>query len=184
MRKIKEVLRLHFDSGLGQRPIGRCMKISRTTVGDYLDRAKKAGLGWPLPESLTDQDLEQKLFPSVLSVSSVDRLVPDWLKIHDELKRKGVTLMLLWEEYQDDDPQAYSYSRFCQMYRSWAGKLKLSMRQIHKAGEKLFVDYAGHTMPIVNPRTGEIRESQVFLSVLGASSYTFAEATWSQDLSD
>ena len=184
MRKIREVLRLHFDSGLGQRPISRCMGISRTTVGDYLDRVATAGLVWPLPESLTDQELEQKLFPSALSVSCADRLVPDWSEVRTELKRKGVTLTLLWEEYQGDNPQAYSYSRFCQRYRTWVGKLKLSMRQIHKAGEKLFVDYAGHTLPIVNPRTGEIRESQIFLSVLGASSYTFAEATWSQDLSD
>jgi len=184
MRKIKEVLRLNFDSGLGQRPIGLCLGLSRTTVGDYLRRAAKAGLGWPLPEALTDQELEQRLFPPVLQIPSADRLVPDWLKIHEDLKGKGVTLTLLWEEYQADNPQAYRYSRFCQMYRAWAGKLKLSMRQSHKAGEKLFVDYAGQTLPIVNPRTGEIRESQIFVSVLGASNHTFAEATWSQDLSD
>lgn len=184
MRKIKDVLRLHFERGLAQRPISRCMGISRTTVGDYLDRAKREGLGWPLPEALTDQELERRLFPPVLPIPSADRLVPDWTEVHTELKRKGVTLTLLWEEYQADIPHAYRYSRFCQMYRNWAGKLKLSMRQIHKAGEKLFVDYAGQTLPIVNPRTGEIRESQIFLSVLGASSYTFAEATWNQDLSD
>jgi transposase len=184
MRKIKEVLRLHFDSGLAQRPISRCTGISRTTVGDYLDRAKREGLGWPLPEALTDQELERRLFPPVLPIPSADRLIPDWSEVHTELKRKGVTLTLLWEEYQADIPHAYRYSRFCQMYRNWAGKLKLSMRQIHKAGEKLFVDYAGHTLPIVDPQTGEIRESQIFVSVLGASNYTFAEATWSQDLSD
>ena len=184
MRKIKEVLRLHFDNGLGRRAISRCMGTSRTTIGGYLDRAEEAGLGWPLPESLTDHELEQKLFPSVLSGSSVDRQLPDWSKIQEELQRKGVTLMLLWEEYRDIDPQAYSYSRFCQLYRRWVGQRKLSMRQTHKAGEKLFVDYAGHTLPIVNPRTGEIRESQIFLATLGASSYTFAEATWNQDLSD
>ncbi|MCK4507591.1 MAG: IS21 family transposase, partial [Desulfuromonadales bacterium] len=184
MRKIKEVLRLYFDSSLSQRAISRCMGISRTTIGDYLDRAEEAGLGWPLPESLTDQELEQQIFPSVLSVSSAERLVPDWPKIQEDLQRKGVTLMLLWEEYQDNDPQAYSYSRFCQRYRTWLGKRKLSMRQIHKAGEKLFVDYAGQTLPIINPRTGEIRESQIFIATLGASSYTFAEATWNQDLSD
>jgi transposase len=184
MRKIKEVLRLHFDSGLAQRPISRCTGISRTTVGDYLDRAKREGLGWPLPEALTDQELERRLFPPVRPIPSADRLVPDWTEVHTELKGKGVTLALLWEEYQADTPHAYRYSRFCQMYRNWAGKLKLSMRQIHKAGEKLFVDYAGHTLPIVDPRTGEIRVSQIFVSVLGASNYTFAEATWSQDLSD
>jgi transposase len=100
------------------------------------------------------------------------------------LKRKGVTLTLLWEEYQAGDPHAYRYSHFCELYRHWAGKQKLSMRQVHKAGEKLFVDYAGQTLPIINPKTGEITEAQLFVAVLGASSYTFAEATLSQDLSD
>jgi len=184
MRKIKDVLRLHFDSGLGQRPIGLCLGLSRTTVGDYLRRAARAGLSWPLPESLSDQELEQRLFPPALPVPAADRLVPDWSHIHTELKRKGVSLMLLWEEYQADNPQAYRYSRFCDLYRVWAGKLKLSMRQTHRAGEKLFVDYAGQTLEIVDPRSGEIRTAQIFVAVLGASNYTFAEATWSQSLSD
>ena len=183
MRKTKEVLRLYFDSGLRQRAISRCLNLSRTTVSDYLTRAAKADLGWPLPETLTDQELERRLFPPVVTISS-DRLVPDWSEVHTEFKRKGVTLMLLWEEYQASGPHTYRYSQFCELYRRWAGKLKLSMRQVHKAGEKLFVDYAGHTLPIVNPRTGEIRQSQIFISTLGASSYTFAEATWNQDLSD
>ena len=184
MRKFKEVLRLHFDSGLGQRPISRCLGLSRTTVGDYLRRAARAGLGWPLPEALTDQKLEQKLFPPTRPTPSANRLCPDWSKIRDELKGKGVTLMLLWEEQQSDNPHSYSYSHFCDLYRAWVGKQKLSMRQIHRAGEKLFVDYAGQTLPIVNPRTGEIQESQIFISTLGASSYTFAEATWNQGLAD
>ena len=184
MRKIKEVLRLHFESGLGQRPIGRCLKLSRTTVGDYLRRARAAGLTWPLPESLTEQQLYNRLFPPAVLVSLTSRSVPDYAYLHTELKRKGVTLMLLWEEYQSDNPHAYRYSQFCELYRRWARKLKLSMRQIHKAGEKLFVDYTGHTMPIVNPQTGEIRDAQIFVAVLGASNYTFAEATWSQGLPD
>ena len=183
MRKIKEVLRLYFDSGLRQRAISRCLKLSRTTVSDYLSRAAKSDLGWPLPETLTDQELERRLFPPVVTIPS-ERLIPDWSEVHIELKRKGVTLMLLWEEYQVSAPHTYSYSQFCELYRRWAGKLKLSMRQVHKAGEKLFVDYAGHTLPIVNLRTGEIRESQIFIATLGASSYTFAEATWNQGLSD
>ncbi|MBD1400890.1 IS21 family transposase, partial [Pelovirga terrestris] len=184
MRKIRETLRLHHDSGLGQRPISRCLNISRTTVGDYLHRAKIAGLSWPLPEALTDQQLYNRLFPPAGSVSSSDRPLPDCAYLHAELKRKGVTLMLLWEEYQAEHPQGYRYSHFCEIYRQWARKLKISMRQIHKAGEKLFVDYCGHTLPIVNPQTGEISEAQIFVAVLGASSYTFAEATLSQNLSD
>ncbi|MCK4837817.1 MAG: hypothetical protein KAS94_03385 [Desulfobulbaceae bacterium] len=100
MRKYKEVFRLHFDSGLGQRPISRCLGISRTTVGDYLQRAKDACLDWPLPESLTDQQLENLLFPPAAPTSITGRLVPDWAYIHTELRRKGVTLVLLWEEYQ------------------------------------------------------------------------------------
>jgi transposase len=184
MRKYKEVFRLHFDSGLGQRPISRCLGISRTTVGDYLQRAKNAGLGWPLPESLTDQQLESLLFPPTSPTSVTGRLVPDWTHVHTELRRKGVTLVLLWEEYQAGTSHGYHYSHFCDMYRHWAGKQKLSMRQIHKAGEKLFVDYAGHTLPIVNPHTGEVSAAQIFVAVLGASNYTFSEATWTQGLAD
>ena len=184
MRKIRETLRLHFDSRLGQRPIARCLDISRTTVGDYLRRAEAAGLGWPLPDSLTDQQLYHQLFPPVVPVSPSERLIPDCTNLHTELKRKGVTLMLLWEEYQAEHPQGYRYSHFCELYRRWARTLKLSMRQIHKAGEKLFVDYAGQSLPIINPQTGEISAAQIFVAVLGASSYTFAEATLSQNLSD
>ena len=128
MRKIKEVLRLHFDSGLGQRPIGRCLGLSRTTVGDYLRRAKAADLCWPLPESLTDQQFYNQLFPPAVPVSAADRTIPDCAYLHTELKRKGVTLMLLWEEYQGEHPQGYRYSHFCELYRQWARKLKISMR--------------------------------------------------------
>jgi len=184
MRKIRETLRLHFDSGLGQRPIARCLNISRTSVGDYLHRARIAGLGWPLPEALTDQQLYSLLFPPAAPVSVAGRTAPDYAYLHTELKRKGVTLTLLWEEYFSEHQQGYRYSQFCELYRQWARKLKLSMRQIHKAGEKLFVDYAGQTLPIVNPHTGEISEAQIFVAVLGASNYTFAEATLSQNLPD
>ncbi|RKZ24736.1 IS21 family transposase [bacterium] len=185
MRKIKETLRLHFDSGLGQRPIARCLNISRTTVGDYLQRAKRAGINWPLPESLTDQQLYSLLFPTVTaSTATTDKQSPDCVYLHTELKRKGVTLMLLWQEYQSEHPDGYRYSHFCSLYRRWARKLKLSMRQVHKAGEKLFVDYAGQTLPIIDRHTGEITEAQIFVAVLGASNYTFAEATLSQNLQD
>jgi len=184
MRKIKETLRLHHDSELGQRPISRCLNISRTTVADYLHRAKVAGLCWPLPEASTDQKLYNLLFPPAAPAPALDRPLPDCPYLHNELKRKGVTLMLLWEEYIAEHPHGYRYSYFCDLYRTWARKLKISMRQTHKAGEKLFVDYAGHTLPIVNPHTGEISDAQIFVAVLGASSYTFAETTLTQGLHD
>lgn len=184
MRKIKEVLRLHLELGLGLRQIGRSLHIPHSTVREYLDRAASAGLGWPLPEELSDTQLEQRLFPPAPCIPAKDRPLPQWAEIHTELKRKGVTLTLLWEEYRSQYPGGYQYSRFCDLYRDWCGKLTTSMRQIHKAGEKMFVDYAGHTLPIVDRSTGEIREAQIFVAVLGASSYTFAEATRSQALAD
>jgi transposase len=184
MRKIKEVLRLYFELHLGMRQIGRSLNLSHSTVGDYLDRAARAGIGWPLSEGLSDMALEQKLFPPAPAITDNGRPLPVWDAIHTDLKCKGVTLALLWEEYQARHPDGYRYSRFCDLYREWTGKLTTSMRQVHKAGEKMFVDYAGHTLSIVNPATGEIREAQIFVAVLGASSYTFAEATWSQALAD
>lgn len=184
MRKIKEVLRLHFELGLGMRQVGRSLHLPHSTVRDYLERATHAGLGWPLPENLSDSQLEQRLFPPIPSLPTPDRPLPVWAEIHRELKRKGVTLTLLWEEYRSQHPGGYQYSRFCDLYREWCGKLATSMRQIHKAGEKMFVDYAGQTLPIVDRSTGEIRAAQIFVAVLGASSYTFAEATWSQALAD
>jgi len=184
MRKIKEVLRLHLELGLSLRQVGRSLHLPHSTVREYLNRAKGAGLGWPLPENLSDTQLEQRFFPPAPFLSSKDRPLPQWAEIHSELKRKGMTLALLWEEYHAQHPDSYQYSRFCDLYRDWRGKLTTSMRQIHKAGEKLFVDYAGHTLPIVDRRTGEIRQAQIFVAVLGASNYTFAEATWSQALVD
>ena len=184
MRKIKETLRLHFESGLGQRPIARCLNISRTTVADYLHRAKVADLNWPLPEDFTDQQLHQQLFPVMDPTAPTEKKRPDCSVIHTELKHKGVTLLLLWQEYQEEHPQGVRYSQYCEIYRCWKKKLKLSMRQTHLAGEKLFVDYAGQTQPIVNQHTGEITACQIFVAVLGASNYTFAEATHSQGLSD
>ncbi|AMV70857.1 IS21-like element ISPsy14 family transposase [Desulfuromonas carbonis] len=184
MRKIKDVLRLHYEAGLTQRAIARSVGTSHTTVGEFLRRAAHAGLSWPLPENLDETRLEQLLFPPAPVIPADQRPMPDWATIHQELKRKGVTLGLLWEEYQNSHPEGYRYSRFCDLYREWSGKLRLSMRQVHKAGEKLFVDYTGQTLPIVDRRTGEIREAQLFVAALGASSQTFAEATWTQGLPD
>lgn len=184
MRKIKEVLRLKFDCSLSNQAIDNSCGIGRTTVREYVFRAVRAGLCWPLPDELKDSELERLLFPPPPSVPASERPLPDWSEIHRELKRKGVTLQLLWQEYKEAHPEGYQYSRFCDLYRAWAGALDLPMRQNHKAGEKLFVDYAGQTIPVVNRLSGEIQEAQVFVAVLGASNYTYAEATWTQSLPD
>ncbi len=183
MRKIREVLRLYFAAALSIRAIARSVGASPSTVADYLRRAEGAGLSWPAPEAIDDVGLERRLFPA-LRPSSPSRPLPAWSEVHRELGRKGVTLSLLWQEYKALYPEGLQYSWFCEQYRAWAGKLDLVMRQEHRAGEKLFVDYAGQTVPVVDPETGAVREAQVFVAVLGASSYTFAEATWTQTLPD
>lgn len=183
MRKIHDVLRLAFETGLGIRAIARCVNASPATVGDYLRRAEAAGLGWPLPTELDDTALEECLFPPAPPKGS-RRPLPDWAEVHRELKRKGVTLALLWQEYKAVHSEGLQYSWFCEQYRLWQGKLDVVMRQDHRAGEKLFVDYAGQTVPVVDRNTGEIREAQVFVAVLGASNYTYAEASWTQGLPD
>ena len=184
MRKISEIIRLKWECGLSNRRIAQSCSIGRTTVAEYLSRAAAAGLSWPLPAEMDEAMLERLLFPPPTLVAPSDRLLPDWSQVHTELRRKGVTLQLLWEEYKARAPQGYQYSRFCEMYRMWRGKLTLWMRQEHKAGEKLFVDYCGQTMPVVDPSTGEVRQAQVFVAVLAASNYTFAEASWTQSLPD
>jgi transposase len=184
MRKIKDVLRLKWANHLSDRKIAQSCTISRPAVADYVERAERAGLSWPLPDTLTDAELERLLFPTLTKSSARDRVPPDLLKIHQELQKKNVTLFLLWQEYREQHPKGYQYSWFCDQYRHWLGSRDLSMRQTHRAGEKLFVDYAGHTLPVIDPRTGEIRTAQIFVAVLGASNYTYAEATWSQSLPD
>jgi transposase len=183
MRKISDVLRLHAG-GLSKRRIAVSLNIGRTAVGDYLRRARRAGLGWPQPEGLSDEDLERLLFPPPPAVSPDRRPPPDWPALHRELKRPGVTVSLLWEEYRSVHPGGYGYSRFCDLYRDWRGRLNPTMRQAHVVGEKLFVDYAGATMEVIDGLTGEIRTAQVFVATLGASSYSYAEATWTQALPD
>ena len=183
MRKIKEVLRLNA-SGMSNRKIARSLNQSRPSVANYLRRAADAGLVWPLPPELSDAAIEQRLFPPPPTKATRDRTRPDWQWVNRELKHKGVTLFLLWQEYLEQHPRGYQYSWFCDLYREWRGKLDVVMRQDHRAGEKLFVDYAGHTVPIVNQHTGEFREAQIFIAVLGASNYTYAEATWTQSLPD
>jgi len=183
MRKIGDVLRLHAG-GLSKRRIADSLNIGRTAVGDYISRARRAGLGWPLPEGLSDEDLERLLFAPPTMVSPDRRPLPDWPLLHRELKRPGVTLSLLWEEYRAVHPMGYGYSRFCDLYRDWRSRLNPTMRQTHVAGEKLFVDYAGATMEVIDGLTGEVRTAQIFVATLGASSYTYAEASWTQALPD
>jgi transposase len=169
---------------LSKRRIAQSCGISGPAVDEYLRRAEEAGLGWPLPADLDDGALECRLFPAAPALPSIQRGLPEWAEVNRELKGKGVTLFLLWQEYRANHPQGYQYSWFCERYRHWLGKRDLVMRQDHRAGEKLFVDYAGQTVPVVDQRTGEIREAQIFVAVLGASNYTYAEATWSQSLPD
>jgi transposase len=177
MRQIQEVLRLKWAAGLSERQIARSLGLSRPTVAAYVRRAQVAGLSWPLPDGLDAATLEQRLFPSSSILVPTTRLVPDWSTVHHELKRKGVTLFLLWQEYKAATPDGFQYSWFCHAYRAWASKLNVVMRQSHRAGEKLFVDYAGQGIPIVNAQTGEVHEAALFIAVLGASNYTYAEAT-------
>ena len=183
MRKILEVLRLSFEGGRSHREIARAIVASPSTVGEILRRAKLAGLSYPLPEGLTEVGAEALLYPPP-APSKTRRPDPDWAAVHRELRRKGVTLDLLWQEYKAEYPNGYQYSSFCDHYRAWAGRLSLSLRQTHAAGEKLFVDYAGPTVPVTDPMTGEIQQAAIFVAVLGASNYTYGEATWSQALPD
>lgn len=184
MRKIKEVLRLKWANNLSDRKIAQSCNISRPAVVSYVERARLAGLSWPLSDSLTDAALEQLLFPTQPKSVERDRVLPDWFVIHQELQKKNVTLFLVWQEYREQHPKGYQYSWFCHHYRDWLGRRDYSMRQSHRLGEKLFVDYAGHTVPVIDGRSGEIRATQIFVAVLGTSNYTFAEATWSQSLPD
>lgn len=183
MRKIKDVLRLKHEARLSCRQIAASLKLSVGVVSKYTRAAEAAGLSWPLPDGLDDSTLEAQLFPP--STTACEHLMPDCAHVHQELRRKGVTLMLLWEEYRlSCTGPAYQYAQFCVHYRQYRSRLKLTMRQTHKVGEKLFIDYSGDGVPIVDPQTGEIRRAQIFVAVLGASGYTFAEATLSQKLPD
>lgn len=183
VRTIKEVLRLKWSCGLSRRAISKSCGIARSTVDEYTKRAKRAGLSWPLPDDLDDTALEHLLYPPEIVIDS-PRPIPVWADIHHELARKSVTLMLLWDEYKAQYPEGYQYSQFCDLYRAYAKKLDISMRQVHHAGEKLFVDYCGQTVPVIDKSTGEVYDCQIFVAVLGASNFTYAEATYTQGLPD
>ena len=184
MRKIREVLRLHFESKLNERQIATICSVGKGSVRRYIERAVATGLQWPLPADLDDVVLEKRLFPPATSFPQ-QRPLPNFAELHKELKSgKNVTLQLLWEEYKRAEPEGYNYSWFCGQYRDWRGTLDVVMRQEHRAGEKMFVDHAGQTMPVTDPKSGEVRQAYVFVAVLGASNYTYAEATWTRNLWD
>ena len=184
MRKLIDILRLKHEAKLSHAQIAAAVGLSKGAVGKYVNLTKALGITWPLPTGMGESELEAKLFRGGPKPSS--RFAePDFPTLHQELKRKGVTLQLLWAEYvQAHGECAYRYSQFCERYRRWRARQKRSMRQIHRAGEKLFIDYCGPTVPIVNRSTGECQPAQVFVAVLGASNYTYAEATWTQTLPD
>lgn len=184
MRKVKDVLRLKFDAGLSHRDISKCLSIGPATVSEVLSRFTSSDLSWPLPDAYSDVQLEGKLYPSVVSKSKKRSL--DCNTIRLELRRKGMTKLLLWQEYcEEEAATAYGYTQFCEHYQIWLKKQKRSMRQVHIAGDKLFIDYAGPTVPIISPDTGEIRyNAQIFVATLGATNYTYIEAGRSQKQED
>ena len=187
MRQIRQTLRLHFEAGLSYAQVAHATTTAKATVGKIILLARAAGVDWALAQTLSDEELERRLYRAPVARAS-RHLEPDHARIHQELKRPGVTLTLLWEEYQRAHAQAgepaYKYTSFCVKYAAWAQSLKRSMRQTHVAGERLFVDYAGQTLPIIDATTGEIRPAQVFVAVLGASNYTYACATATQTAAD
>jgi len=184
MRKIKDLLRLKFEQRLSHRQIAASLGISVGSVHEYLQRAQDANITWPQSEQIPDTQLEKSLFPSMCILPQEDVALPDWKSVDRELTRKGVTLLLLWEEYRQIHPLGLGYSQFCRRFDAFKQTLDPRMRQNHKAGEKVFVDYAGLTLPLTDPNTGEITQVQIFVATVGASSYTYAEPTLTQSVPD
>jgi transposase len=177
MRRIREILRLKHG-GASDRQIARSLSLARSTVAVTLERAAAAAVHWPLPAMLSDRVLEAMLYAGHGAQQGARRKAePDWAYVHHELRRPGVTLMLLWEEYRQREPDGYAYSRWCELYRAWEGRLSPTMRQVHPAGERMFVDYAGQTVDVIDPGTGEVRPAQIFVAAMGASNYTYAEVS-------
>ena len=184
MRTILDVLRLRLDAGLSERHTARSLGVPRTTVQDYLARFRGSGLAWPLAPDVDDAALEGALFARDPALPRARRPLPEWTAIAREKKRKGVTLYLLWQEYRSVERAGYSYSQFAEHYRRWRATLDPVLRQEYRAGERAFVDYAGMAVDVVDPTTGAVRTAQIFVAALGASNYTYAEATWTQQLPD
>jgi transposase len=181
MRKIREILRLRHELGFKHRAIARAVHVGAATVSEYLAKAASKGLGWPLPEELSDAEVERILYPG--ASEAPERELPDFAAMHEELrKHRELTLLQLWVEYAEDNPRAYRYSRYCELYQRWKNKLNPTMRQRHRAGEKTFVDFSGKKPHVVNPQTGELEPMELFVGALGASNYTYAEATADQSV--
>src|SRR3954452_18917086 len=184
MRRIRDVLRLRHAQGLTERVIARTLGVSNGVVHGYLRRARLAGLSWPLPDGLDDDALELLLFPAPSSAQTDQRPVPDWVYVEKELRRRGVTRVLLWEEYRAAHPDGFGYTWFCTTYEAWKERVRPTMRQTHMGGEKVFVDFAGDTIDVVDPLTGEAHPMKLFVAAMGASHYTYAEACASESLPD
>lgn len=186
MRRVREIMRLHKEAGLSTRQIAQRTGVAASTMREMLKRYEQSGLSWPAPAEMTDADLETRLYGPQGSKPGRRKLPePDWSAVHRELKRKHVTLQVLWEEYAAEHPDGYKYSRFCDLYRGWEGRLPVTMRQTHLGGDKLFIDYAGDKIPVlVDRRTGKTRDAHIFVAVMGASSLSFACATWTEKLPD
>jgi transposase len=185
MRNLREILRLRLQAGLSLRQIKDSQRVSLGAVQKITSQAEVQQLDWAQIDQMDDSQLAQLFYPEADTRASEQFQLPDWVAVHQELKRKGVTKHLLWEEYTQQYPnRSYSYPQYCHRYQQWVKKQRRSMRQTHQAGDKLFVDYAGQTVPVVNGETGEIRQAQIFVAVLGASNYTYCEASWTQSLPD
>ena len=184
MRRIRDLLRLRHAQGLSERAIALSLGLGKTTVGGYLARARQAGLSWPLSPELDDDSLELLLFPSPTMASRLDRPMPDWAAMDVELRRPGVTRALLWEEYRAKAPEGFGYAWFCEHFDAWKGRVRPTMRQTHVGGEKVFVDFAGDTIDVIDPVTGEARAMKLFVAAMGASNYTYAEVVASEGSED
>ena len=183
-RKEREVLRLKHALGMSYRAISEATGIGKTAAAEYVHRAAVIGVTWPVPAAMGDAELERGLFPVVGSTSAPQRAAIDWPAAQVELKRRGVTLLLLWQEYRAEHPDGYGYSRYCDLYCAWKKQVSATMRQAHLAGEKLFVDWAGDTIGVADPASGELHQAHIFVAALGASNYTYAEARWTETLPD
>lgn len=184
MRRIRDVLRLKFAQAPSERAIAASLGLGKGSVGTYLRRVREAGLSWPLPDGLDDDSLELLLFPSSPTVLDPDRPVSDWAAMDKELRKRGVTWMLLLQEYRVQHPVGFGYTWFCTHFDAWKGRVRPSMGQTHVGGEKVFIDYAGDTIDIIDPKTGEVQAAKLFVAAMGASSYTYAEAVATEGLED